>query len=218
MNLLPWPKEWTGSGAVAAWMKRLLNRCKQEVFLESKDFRRVQTNGGYFIEAKARASGGGKTSSSNPVKYLAITQLGSSLIPPLPDLLICRVYSPGISFFPGPDIYVAKQLQMRSDISKEFFYDNGDNVTQTYTAFTKTVSDASYGDNFRLATDGVNTELQVVDPRYITANTLPAHFPIDQCLIYALETGLPTGVLDPAGNPVTLVEFPMREWGRFSTQ
>jgi len=223
MNLLPWPKEWSGSGPVAAWMKRLLNRCKQEEFLESKDFRRIQTNNGYFIEAKVLpgGSGKGKTLDAN-YKLMAIIQLGSSLIPPKPDLLICAPYNWLNNSIIGGNVFVAKDSEARQAINKEFYFDNGDNVTQTYVYFTPTTADPTYGDNFRQASDGLISELQVMEKRYITLDQLRGRnipqLPLIQAFVWVIDTGLATGVQDPQGNDVTRLEVkPLRAWVKYTS-
>lgn len=210
-----------GASVMAAWMNRLLARCKQEVFLESKDFRRIQLANGYVIEAKARATGGGKgqTLDAN-YKMMVITQLGSSLIPPIPDLLVCQVWNWLTNTASGQNVYVAKDTEARQSVDKEFYYDNGDNVTQTYTYFTGTAADATYGDNFREATDGLTTELQVMEKRYYTNQQVRSQGVNSiQSIVWVIDTGVPTGVIDPTGNNVTHLEVkPLRAWVRYATQ
>lgn len=220
--MIPWPKPTTGSSPIGVWLNRLLGRCQQEHLLESKDFRRVQTTGGYYLEPKFQIQ---KSSSAPPspskILFLGIIKLGSALNNP--DLLICKKYNPPTKisqeYFGQELIYVAKQLQMRRGNTKEYFKDDTDNVTQSYTFFSGTASDETYGDNFRLATDGLTQELQVVVPRYIYVDVLTFRaIPVNQALIYAEDTGQPTGVYDPNGNPVTIIERPMREWARYISQ
>jgi hypothetical protein len=124
---------------------------------------------GYAAHAAAPTAGGkGKTIDAN-YKVMAITQLGSSLVPPLYDLLVCREWDLTTNDFKNAtDVYVAKDMEARRTITSEFYFDNGDNVTQTYTYFVATASDATYGDNFRLANDGTTSELQVMEKRYYT--------------------------------------------------
>lgn len=221
MNLIPWPRDWVGTGPATAWMKRFLARCKQEVFLESKDFRRVQTNGGYFIESKSKPSAGGKgqTLDAN-YKMMVITQLGSSLIPPIPDLLICQGWNWLTNTASGQNVYVAKDTEARQAVDKEFYYDNGDNVTQTYTYFTGTAADATYGDNFRMASDGTHTEVQSMEKRYYTNQQMISQGVNSiQAIVWVIDTGVPTGVKDPLGNDVTHLEVkPIRAWAKFTSQ
>lgn len=216
---LPWPKEWSGSNPLAAWVNRLLKRCQQEQLLESKDFRKVPTVGGYYLEPKFSTGGSkGKTTDAN-YKLMIITKLGSSLTPPAPDLLICKAYDWNSQAVTGAEVYVAKDSEARQ-IAKEFYPDNSENVTVSYTYFTPTQADPSYGDNFRLANDGTNTELQVMDKRYITKDQLVAAItPLTQAIVWVIDTSVPTGVKDPTGANVTRIEVkPSRLWVRYATQ
>lgn len=218
MNL-PWPKPWSGSGVMAAWINRLLSRCKQETLLESKDFRRVQTNNGYFLEAKAKASGGNGKTIDASYKLMIITQLGSQMTPAKPDLLVCQACN--ASGAPtGGNVYVAKDTEARQAVNKEFYYDNGDNVTQTYTYFTMTAADPTYGDNFRQASDGLNSELQGMEKRYMRQSDLQgkSQMPLTQAMVWVIDTGLATGVIDPQGNDVTHLEVkPLRAWVKYTS-
>jgi hypothetical protein len=173
---------------------------------------------GYSFQANppGAAGGKGKTIDAN-YKLMAVKQLGSSLVPALNDLLICSTANaannpPSIA---ADTVYVAKARPMRRNI-KEFFFDNGANATQDYAYFGPTVQDATYGNNFRLANDGVQSEVESVTPRYCTHIALTAQsMPIDQSLIYVVDLGVPTGVLDPSGNPVTRIEvLPCRMWAK----
>jgi len=211
---LPWPKPWSGSNPMSVWINRLLACCRQQELLESKDIRRRNTPNGYYLELKVNASKGGAAASPANYKLAAITGFGSSLTPPLSDLLICS--SASTSGAIGNDtIYVAKQRNMRQ-VAKEFFPDGGANVTQTYTYFGPQSNDSTYGENFRSATDGIQTELEAATPRYITKDILLANaIPTGQCFIYIIETGIPTGVKDPSGNDVTKLEImPDRNWAK----
>lgn len=177
-----------------------------------------QTSRGITAHSKVGRGGGGVLDANH--KLMAITTFGSSLTPALPNLLICQEWDITTGLFKSATpYYVAKDLRFRSTITKEYFYDNGDNKTQTYTALTKTASDISYGDNFRMGTDGTVTELQAVCPRYMTKAMLDAvNAPIYQALITVIDTGFATGVLDPSGNPVTRLEIaPDRQWEKFAT-
>jgi hypothetical protein len=166
-----------------------------------------------------------KTTGAVP-KWYAITQLGSSLSPQLPDLLVCRDFNVSTGIVTGStDIYIAKTLEARQGlqgINQEFFLDNGDNITQTTTFLQKTANDASYGDNFRTVNDGTNTELQALLKRYVTQSTLAAHglgLHPWQCAIQALDFGVDSGVRDPQGKIVTMQEvYPPRIWERYASQ
>lgn len=187
-------------------------------FIDSDTVKVERGPNGYSFRANppGAAGGKGKTIDAN-YKLMVITALGSSLTPAIPDLLICSSATassnpPGVA---ADTVYVAKARQMRR-IPKEFFLDNGANVTQNYTYFGPASSDSGYGDNFRTATDGINTELESVTPRYATKSVLTANnVTIEQSLIYVVDLGSPTGVTDPAGNAVTRIEvLPARMWSK----
>jgi hypothetical protein len=153
---------------------------------------------------------------------MVINGLGSALIPPKYDVLVCREWDLNINNLKvgAQDVYVAKDMESRRTVGSEFYLDDGDNIKQTYTYFGPTAADASYGDNFRLANDGTNTELQVMEKRYYTANmVLAGGVAATQALLYVVDTNAPTGVKDPQGNDVTRLEVkPFRAWVRYATQ
>jgi hypothetical protein len=154
---------------------------------------------------------------------MVITQLGSSLTPPNYDLLICREWNILTNDFKNAvDVYVAKDIDVRRGITKEYYLDDGDNLTQTYTYFAPTVADATYGDNFRMATNGTNTELQAMEKRYITRAQLITGNPLtdlSQAFVYVREYSAPTGVKDTNNVDVTKMEVkPFRAWTRYATQ
>lgn len=215
------PPKPSGDTAEALFMQAVWER----VFGKSSRFHSVpgqydvnETEQGTYLDIKIRPGGGkpGKTVDAT-YKMMAIRSLGSNLVPALPDLLICS--SVDLNFIPpkvqGDSIYVAKARTQRRPV-KEFFFDNGANVTQNYTYFGPTAADSSFGDNFRNATDGINTELESVVPRYLTALMLSGkNMPQDQSFIYVLDLGFPTGVVDPTGADVTKIEaLPARMWSK----
>lgn len=213
------PAPWSGTSAIAAWMRQIRSYVQSETFLGGRGFRKVPTPTGWYLEAVETPGGGGKNTTVNlAFQRLIVTAFGNALTPTrLPNLLVCRTWD-GTNIG-NTDIYVAKCLNMRQ-VGKEFFYDNGDNITQTYTYFVPSANDPSYGDNFRNANDGTNTELQVVDPRYVTRQMLlDKSVQVDQALIYAVDTKVPTGVKDPTGADVTLLETQVeRKWSRYFKQ
>lgn len=177
------------------------------------------TNRGIIADIKLRG-GSAPAPKAQGVQELIITQLGSTMAPANPNLLICASFAGGLQSSNSPAVYVAKALPMRQR-TVEFFFDNGANVTQKYTYFGPTPAESSYGDNFRTATDGVNTELEAAEPRYYTEAQLKSQqgIPLDQAIIYAIDTGSDTGVADPNGNPVTMIEvLPNRDWVRIVSQ
>jgi hypothetical protein len=215
----PWPKPWSGANPMSAWINRMLQRCKEEVLLESKDFRRVQTPNGYFLESKIHGGKGGTAGKPLDASYkmMVIKTLGSSFAIPLPNVMICAACT-AAGIITGPDTYVAKSMVMRRNF-KEYFFDNGANVTQNYVYFSATSNDPSYGDNFRTASDGSSSELQSADPRYYTHDMLfgltSQGIPLTQAILYAVDTGIATGEVDPNGNVITMVEIaPCRVWTR----
>lgn len=219
--MMDWPKPLTGLAPIAAWLNRLLAKSRTCTPLETPEFRIEFTTNGYCLRPKFRTSGGppGKSLDAN-YKLMIITGLGSALTPARYDLLICREWSLTTGAFAGSDTYVAKDIEARRGIVQEYYLDNGDNIKQNYTYFTATQTDPTFGDNFRLATDGTNSELQVMEKRYITKEQLGAvNVSLNQALIYVVDTGVPTGVKDPTNADVTRIEVkPFREWSRYATQ
>ena len=177
--------------------------------------------GGYSFQANppGAAGGKGKTLDAN-YKLMVITGLGSALTPASYDLLICREWDMVNNAFKGNDIYVAKDILARRVNVQEFYYDNGDNLKQNYTYFAPTSSDPTYGDNFRLASDGTNSELQVMEQRYYTKDQMTSqNVSVTQALVTVIDLGVPTGVKDPSGKDVTRIESkPVRVWERYATQ
>lgn len=190
-------------------------------FIDTDTVRWTRTEKGYAANVPPPNAAGKTTTAPSSMKEMCIIQLGSSLAVPNYDLLICNEWDPvanGIKS--ATPIYVAKTIEARRGIVKEYFLDNGDNITQTYAYFTPTAGDASYGDNFRLGNDGTNTELQAMEKRYYAKSMIPdAIGSFAQCLVYVVDTGAPTGVKDPNGADVTRIEHkPFREWARYATQ
>jgi hypothetical protein len=219
--MIPWPKLLGGSSnPLAVWLNRFLGCAKQCEPLSIEGYRIEHgAIGGGWNAKKVFQNSSGKAGASSPlsVKLMAIKSLGSSLNPALPDLLICSAATAQSgSFGIGVDtVYVAKAKTMRR-VVKEIFFDDGANVTQAYSYFGPTPQDHSYGDNFRQASDGTQSELESATPRYYTSDMmLSAAMPVDQSLIYVIDTGSPTGVVDPNGANVTKIEFlPARMWSK----
>lgn len=225
MNLLPWPREWVGTDALAAWMKRLLNRCKQETLLESKDFRRVQTNNGYFIEAKARASGGKSTPAVAQIVPYAITVLNH------PEFYIAAkltnlAYAPTLlttvaSIDSGMPVKIAKPPPIRRTVKKESI----DGVIITYRDAPAGNTLNGFSDNNRIANDGTSDEVQCLYPRYMavgdtgsgltTSNLIPTS---SLCIIYAMEVEGGAGVFDASVSPPEAIKWvevlPARVWSK----
>lgn len=187
-------------------------------FIDTDTVKVTRGPGGYAFQAFPPSAGGGKgkTIDAN-YKLMAITGFGSNLIPPLPDLLICSTADastipPGVG---NDTVYVAKARTMRRNTT-EFFADNGANVTQKYTYFGPATNDSSFGDNFRSATDNLNTEVESAVPRYCTVAILDAgKVPREQSFIYVVDLGANTGVVDPKGGQVTKLEvLPVRMWSK----
>lgn len=206
---------------ICAWLERLRESAKQCELIDIEGYRIESTSGGIIARKKFTTSSGVSAPAPTGLKPMIITGFGSSLTPALPDLLICQSFNVATSSVGGGTIYVAKDIESRRTLT-EFYFDNGDNVTNAYTYFTGTQADASYGDNFRLANDGTNTELQVMEKRYYTKAMLTGagpQVPLNQAIIYAIDSGSPTGVKDPNGNDVTMIEVkPVRVWVRYATQ
>lgn len=213
--MIQWPKPLgTASNAIAMWLNWVLRCAKQCEPIDIEGYRIEPGANGWKARKKFQTAGG-TTAPAQPSteKLMTITGLGSGLTPPNYDLLICQDSG-------GATVYVAKSIEARRDISQEYFLDNGDNITQTYSYFTGTSSDPSYGDNFRMATDGTNTELQAMEKRYYAQGMIPpTKGNPRQYQIYVRDTNAPTGVKDPKGNDVTRIEVkPFRAWIRYATQ
>jgi len=191
-------------------------------FVDTETVKVERGPNGYGFRAFPPSAGGKSSPTPNSYKLMIITGLGSALTPPNYDLIICREWDikNGALVTGAQDTYVAKDLESRRIVTTEFYYDNGDNISQTYTYFGPTQADSTYGDNFRLAFDGTNTELQAMEKRYYTMDNMTAQgIPILQALVYVLDTGSPTGVKDPQNNDVTCIEVkPFRAWTRFASQ
>lgn len=206
--MTPWPKPWSGASPIAAWVNRLLNRCQQEVLLESKDFRRVQTATGYYLESKLPPSKPGSPgTSSNEVKMFVIVGAltgqdwfyGHELLPTngsnyaFDSQLGTTFGVPG-----GPFIKIAKPPNIRRSIKSEIF----DGQVITY-AGAKSNGLNGFEDNNRMANDGQSDELQVVYPRYIAyddpggGKTLSGVCRTNaQCVVFAMKIPGGTGVID----------------------
>lgn len=217
---MDWPKPATGSSAFAAWINKFLSKAKTCTPISIEGYDIELGTDGFRAKRKAKSGGGTSTTLDANYKLMIITGLGSALTPAKPDLLICQAFDPVSKTASGPNVYVAKDTEARQ-VAKEFYFDNGDNVTVNYSYFTGTAADASYGDNFRMANDGTNSELQVMEKRYYTQAMLAAiaGMPLTQAVIQVVDTGVATGVTDPAGNSVTRIEVkPVRVWIRQNTQ
>lgn len=219
--MINWPKYTSGGSAESAWLNRMLGAARQCTPITIEGYNIEMGADGFRAHKKFQVpgAGGGSTLDAN-YKLMIITGFGSALIPAKPDLLICKAFDFISKSANGPDVYVAKDIEARQT-NKEYYYDNGDNVTNVYTYFTATTADASYGDNFRLGNDGTNPELQVMEKRYYTKAMLDAQLgiPPNQALVWVVDTGIPTGVSDPTGSNVTRIEVkPVRVWIRHESQ
>jgi hypothetical protein len=200
---------------LCAWLNWVLGSARKCEPLDIEGFSIELTPSGWRARKKFQTVSAGQSAPSrSSIKEVTLITLGSSLTPSNPELLICQDSG-------GSTIYVAKDTESQRN-AKEFYFDNGDNVTVTYTYFTATQSDAAYGDNFRMASDGINTELQVMEKRYLTKGMILAidpTLPIKQAVLKVADTGSPTGIKDPTGKDVTYIEIkPTRVWVRYATQ
>jgi hypothetical protein len=213
--MINFPKLISGATPFAAWLNRLQAASKQCNPISIEGFKIEQGTDGWRAHKNFQTSGGTPSPPApSNYKLVAIKSLGSTATPPNPNLLICSSAT-GDGVISHDTIYVAKARNMRR-IAKEFFADNGANITQNYTYFAGTAADSSYGDNFRTATDGLQTELEAATPRYVTFDTLVNNaLGPEQCLIHIIDVSSATGVVDPNGNPVTKLEvIPARTWAK----
>ena len=99
------------------------------------------------------------------------------------------------------DVYLAKPARLRPSVAAEVI----DGVGITYSSYT--------ADNARTASDGTNTEFQVVFPRFTAYATAPSGVD-DLAVVFAVPVVNGTGVM--AGSaPVTWLEIsPARVWAR----
>jgi len=131
------------------------------------------------------------------MRQLRLKQIG-------PDWLRCRALD-GTTELPG-DIYVARDPELRQSTyaGKTIAYNSdGDAFTATfsYTSPTK-----------RTKTIGAVAEVQVIFPYYVLDAAVANN---KSTLIKAMSCSDPTGVNDPSGRPITLIEDTQRAWGRF---
>lgn len=136
------------------------------------------------------------------------------------DYLICYPWSfvPATSMLSATfvlgttPIYVAKDPRFRPSVTSE----NVDGVPITFSGYT--------ADNQRSATDGTNTEIELVYPRYVTIDgegLIPVtslnctKVNISRCRIVATQPAGGTGLRDPGGNLILWEEIkPARVWNR----
>lgn len=228
MNL-PWPKPWSRASILSAWMNRLLARCKQEVFLESKDFRKVQAAGGYFIESKVKTTAG-KSTPSTPIEYawFQIDQrkvgndhfLGRQ-VTSMTTLVNLQGQTIPIAGTLGLDTPIAKQINMRRSIVQEVI----DTVKFTFSNMGSGAG--SDTDNQRQSQDGNgNTQFEFCYPRYvtmaeiITSSIYPnTQVPMwAQCYILAVKLPVGSGVYiaDPVTHALSSIQWvevgPPRVW------
>ena len=210
---------------MAAWINRLMSRCKQEVLLESKDFRRVQTANGYFLEAKAQSSKGGTAAPGAEVQPFAITALnGNDWF--FASKLVNMHYDPALTLTIAQlqGVYkIAKPTNIRRSVAAETI----DAVPLTYRSIPPGSPLNGVNDNNRIANDGTSDELQCVYPRFITV-TDPGGSGVGQiglastngaCVVFAVSMPDGTGVFDltvPANPvPITWLEIsPSRVWSK----
>src|SRR6185312_10882966 len=186
-------------------------------FFDTDTVKVIRQENGYGFQAFPPGAAGKSIRQPTIYKQMAIKSLGSGLTPSNPELLICSsvTVSGGVTSIGNDTIYVAKRREMRR-IATEFFYDDSAHVVQSYTYFGPTSADASYGDNFRTASDGTNSELESATPRYYTVGMMigaPAGghaIPPDQSFIIAVDLGVATGVKDPNNADVTIIEVTPR--------
>jgi len=221
----PWPKPWSGANPMSAWINRMLQRCKEEVLLESKDFRRVQTPNGYFLESKIQGGKGGTAAPSTDIQLFAITTLnGNDWFNA--NKVVNMHYDGSLQLTIGQlqgAFKIAKATNIRRSVVKETI----DGIPITYRSIPPGSPLNGVNDNNRVANDGTSDELQCVYPRFMTV-TDPGGSGIGQiglvstnaqCLVFAVSMPGGTGVFDltdpahPAA--ITWLEIsPSRVWAK----
>ena len=169
------------------------------------------THGTNSASVWAEVAGGGGGSS---VQYFAITTLSNAdSFTAVPITITYPAGTLTISF--GSAISVAKLNRMRPSIATELI----DGVSISYGSYTS--------DNLRSASDGTNTEFQVVFPRYTTAATLSLStsspltgssaysFLDSQCVVKCVALTAPVGT---GSSGLAWEEITPRVWARQYSQ
>jgi hypothetical protein len=137
--------------------------------------------------------GAGAPAQSVEVTMFAIKSLSNA------DYYVARTWD-GTSLGTD-DTYIAKPVRQRTSIGSESI----DSVTVTYSSYTS--------DNLRTASDGTNSEYQVVFPRFKIYSSTPASIK-DYSVILAVKPSNGTGI-SVSGTPVEWLEIaPARVWAR----
>lgn len=211
------PAPWSGTSAIAAWMRQIRSYVQSETFLGGRGFRKVPTPTGWYLEAIDTPGGGSKIQTAATVSLFCITTLGND------DYFTAKKIS-NVRFLngkwvgdvTGQDYQIAKPEPQRKTIANE----NLDGVVITYTAppsLSPAPTPDGYTDNNRVANDGSGTESQVCFPRYRSMAGLALTSPIpmtSQCVVVACQPDNGTGVA-VAGTQLTWLEIsPARVWAK----
>lgn len=152
---------------MAAWVNRLLGRCKEEVFLESTLFRREPTKDGYYLVPKFQVSGGAATQVPEQTAWFMIqsrnvgdyvTGVQVTGIGVVNGFLAPHQPMPVASGVIGIPVQIAKQINMRRSILKE---------SVDLVVFSYGTPDPTDVDNIRTSTDGHVLQTEFCYPRYM---------------------------------------------------
>jgi hypothetical protein len=212
------PRKPEGDDEEAAFMQWVWEKLARELkFGNSPTVRFNQTTKG--ITAEAISKGGGSIAPSTSVKMFAIKTLSGADYFVANELTFTSVVNGILQFTrAATDTYIAKPVPLRKSIASETI----DGIAITY--YTPGNLGGLSADNNRTASDGTNTESQVVYPRYVAASTLVAAGAIipanSQCVVFAIQVAIGTGLYIPAStNQITWLEVPdIRVWCRRFTQ
>ena len=175
------PNEPTGSGAEVSWLRKLLRYCRSNEVVDSSDIRVSRGSHGTTLQLANRIS----PQSNATLRQFVLKEV-------MEDVYWCHeLKGTGTTAQAGAeDFYIARPFTHRRTPfhNRSIVYNSdGDEFTATY----------SYESNTkRTKTVGGVAEVQIIIPLFKT----------DFDVIYAMECEQSTGLLDPDGEPVTLVE------------
>lgn len=178
------PKTPTGNGGFQFWLERLKEAVRSSKILASPDIVPTVTSQGTFLSLRPRSGTGGSTLAQYRLK-----EIGA-------DWLRCRKYDGTTEG--TEDVYIARDPELRRtpfDGQTIAWDSDGDAFSATYaysshTKRTKTVSGTA--------------ETQVIVPYY----------KVDFTVVLAATSANKTGVLDPNGAAIYLVEITQRAWAK----
>ena len=181
---LPLPKPLTGIDPLSRWLMHLRQVLQASMPRDSEDILISETTQGTQFRLKSKAGGGGTF-----LRRLRLKEVGN-------DYLRCRSLDGTTEG--TTDLYVARSFELRRtpfDAQTIAYSADGDvfSATFAYTSATKRTKTIS----------GV-AEVQVIVPYY----------KVDFSEIMAIKSNEATGLLDPAGAPIVLMELTQRAWAK----